>query len=361
MKRLEDIDVNFRLIGDIPADTAFYSAYDAPFTISGIAKNDPGVLCRLPVSFLDACNDGVRQLAWHLAGAVVRFSTDSPYIAVVHRLTTKAVMPHFTACGQSGMELFEETDAGSRHVKNFIPKLDNGCGTLLDQSAYAPLPGGMRHYALYLPLYNGLEELLIGISPAAKLETGRIPRITKPILFYGSSITQGGCATKAGSCYTSIVARRLDAVQINLGFSGNAKGEKNMAEYIASKEMSVFIMDYDHNAPDAAHLEATHEPFFRIIREAQPELPIVILTKPDFDNGADKNAVRRAIIRRTYENGLAAGDKHVYFIDGETFFGDSDRDLCTVDDCHPNDLGFLRMADAVTPVVRGILEGLTEG
>ena len=169
MKRLEDIDVNFRLSTDIPEDTAFYSAYDAPFEISGVAGNDPGVLCRLPVSFLPECNEGVQHLAWHLAGAVVRFSTDSSYIAIAHKLTTKAVMPHFTACGQSGMELFEETDAGSRHVKNFIPKLDNGCGTLLDQSAYAPLPGGMRHYALYLPLYNGVTDLTLGFAPDAKV------------------------------------------------------------------------------------------------------------------------------------------------------------------------------------------------
>lgn len=361
MKLISEIDRNFALDASIPADYLFHSPHDAPFSIYGLEPNSEKRLCRLPLDFLPECSEGVQVLAWHLAGACVRFSTDSDGLAVVWKLIDPTNMPHFTASGQSGLMLFEETDAGSRQIKNLIPQMDGGCGCKLCQSAYVSLPGGMRHYALYLPLYNGLEELLIGISPAAKLETGRIPRITKPILFYGSSITQGGCATKAGSCYTSIVARRLDAAQINLGFSGNAKGEKNMAEYIASKEMSVFIMDYDHNAPDAAHLEATHELFFRIIREAQPELPIVILTKPDFDNGADKNAVRRAIIRRTYENALAAGDKHVYFIDGETFFGDSDRDLCTVDDCHPNDLGFLRMADAVTPVVRGILEGLTEG
>jgi len=214
----------------------------------------------------------------------------------------------------------------------------------------------MRHYALYLPLYNGLDELLIGISPAAKLAEGRVPRIEKPILFYGSSITQGGCASKAGSCYTSIVARRLDATQINLGFSGNAKGEEHMARYIADKEMSVFIMDYDHNAPSPEHLEATHENFYKIIRVAQPDLPIIMLTMPDFDREPVLCAKRRAIIRRTYDNAVAAGDRHVYFIDGETFFGPTDRDLCTVDGCHPNDLGFLRMADVVTPVVKAALE-----
>ena len=356
MKRLEDIDVNFRLSTDIPEDTAFYSAYDAPFEISGVAGNDPGVLCRLPVSFLPECNEGVQHLAWHLAGAVVRFSTDSSYIAIAHKLTTKAVMPHFTACGQSGMELFEETNAGSRHVKNFIPKLDNGCGTLLEQSAFAPLPGGMRHYALYLPLYNGVTDLSIGFAPDAQVLPGRQPAINKPLVFYGSSITQGGCAAKCGSCYTSIVARRLDARQINLGFSGSGRGEKNMAEYIASLDMSVFVMDYDHNAWDPPHLEKTHEVFFKTIRAAHPDMPILIISRPDYDRDPKLAEACFAIIKRTYDNAVASGDAHVRLINGRTLFDETDRELCTVDGSHPNDLGFLRMADHVTAALKDMME-----
>ena len=355
MKRLEDIDVNFRLSSDIPKDTAFYSAYDAPFSIYGVAENKPGVLCRLPLSFLTECNEGVQHLAWHLAGAVVRFSTNSPYIAIAHKLTTKAVMPHFTACGQSGMELFEESDTGSQQVKNFIPKLDNGCGTLLEQSAFSPLPGGMRHYALYLPLYNGVTDLSIGFAPDAKVLPGRKPSIEKPIVYYGSSITQGGCASKCGSCYTSIVARRLDANQINLGFSGSGRGEENMARYIASLEMSAFVLDYDHNAYDPHHLEKTHEVFFKTIRAAHPDLPILIISRPDYDRDPALAEACFAIIKQTYDNALAAGDKHVRLINGRTFFGDTDRELCTVDGSHPMDLGFLRMADAVTPILTSML------
>lgn len=355
MKRIEDIDPNFRLDSNIPGDYVFHAPHSAPFSIYGIAPNPESVYCRLPVEFLSECSEGVQALAWHLAGACVRFSTDSDGIAVVWKLKEKGNMGHFTACGQSGLQLFEESDTGIRQIKNFIPAMDDGCGCKLEQSAYAVLPGGMRSYALYLPLYNGLDELLIGISPEARLAPGRIPAVEKPILYYGSSITQGGCASKVGNCYTSIVARRLDAAQWNLGFSGNGKGEENMARYIASQDMSVFVMDYDHNAPDAAHLKATHERFFNIIREAQPELPVVIMTMPDFDRDPEKNRERREIIRRTYLNALDSGDKNVYFIDGETFFGDTERKMCTVDDCHPNDIGFLRMADVITPILRDIL------
>ena len=137
-----------------------------------------------------------------------------------------------------------------------------------------------------------------------------------------------------------------------------------MADYITTIEKSVFVMDYDHNSPSEEHLAATHEPFFRRIREREPELPIVILTRPDFDFHAEC-APRREIIRATYEHAKAAGDENVYFLDGFillaaagviTGAGDEDRDACTNDCTHPNDLGMYRMAKVIEPVLRGILE-----
>ena len=119
--------------------------------------------------------------------------------------------------------------------------------------------------------------------------------------------------------------------------------------------MSIFVYDYDHNAPSAEHLEATHEAFFLRIREKNPDLPVIIMTKPDFDYDINGDR-RRAVIRKTYDNAVARGDKNVWFIDGESFFGDIDRHLCTGDLCHPNDLGFYRMAAVVEPVVKEILE-----
>jgi hypothetical protein len=349
MKRIEDIDPNFRLDSNIPGDYVFHAPHFAPFSIYGIAPNPEGVYCRLPMGFLPECSEGVQTLAWHLAGACVRFSTDSDGIAVVWKLKEKGNMAHFTACGQSGLQLFEESDTGIRQIKNFIPAMDDGCGCRLEQSAYVALPGGMRSYALYLPLYNGLDELLIGISPAAKLAPGRIPAVEKPILYYGSSITQGGCASKVGNCYNSIVARRLDAAQWNLGFSGNGKGEENMARYIASQDMSVFVMDYDHNATTLEDLQATHEKMFRTIREAQPDLPVILMSRPKHIL-TETEEKRRVIIDTTYKNALAAGDKNVYFLDGPALTA-----LCgtdgTVDHAHPTDFGFASMAKAIGDLI----------
>lgn len=351
MISIADIDPNFKLPETIPDGMTFYEPYEPPFSLFGIAPNKHGVLCRLPEHLLSECSTGVQRLAYHLAGTCVRFSTSADHLAIVWELTETANMPHFAASGQSGMELFEETDMGTRHVKNLIPVTDNGHGCRKKQSAYIPLPGGMRHYALYLPLYNGLSQLLLGFPQGAHIAPGRMPKIDKPIVFYGSSITQGGCVSKAGSAYPTILCRRLDAVQINLGFSGNGKGEENIARHIASLPMSMFVMDYDHNAPTPEHLQKTHEPFFRIIREMQPELPIVILSRPSFDMNPDENAVRREIIRNTYEHAVAAGDQHVVFVDGELFYGQTDRDMCAVDGTHPNDLGSWRIAEALEPIL----------
>jgi lysophospholipase L1-like esterase len=133
-----------------------------------------------------------------------------------------------------------------------------------------------------------------------------------------------------------------------------------MALLIARIPMSVFVYDYDHNAPNVKHLADTHAPFFRTIRQARPELPIIMVSRPDFDSNPAEGRVRREIIRTTYEQAKANGDKHVFFVDGETLFGEHDRDACTVDGCHPNDLGFMRMAQTIRPTLAKALGGLVE-
>ena len=127
-----------------------------------------------------------------------------------------------------------------------------------------------------------------------------------------------------------------------------------MIEYIKNLDMSIFVYDYDYNSPSIEHLEKTHEKFFLRIREHSPNLPIVILSAPNFEPAEDM-AERRDVIKQTYLNAKARGDENVYFIDGSTFFGDKDRSYCTIDCIHPNDLGFYRMAQAIKPVIEKIL------
>ena len=214
--------------------------------------------------------------------------------------------------------------------------------------------GDMEDVTIFLPRNEVIADIRIEVSDDALVEAPTPYRYSRPIVYYGSSITEGGCSCNHSNAYNAILSRWLDVDYYNLGFSGNAKGELPMADFINGIDMSVFVYDYDHNAPNVEHLEKTHEPFFKRIREAHPDLPILMMTRPKACYN-EENSARREVVRRTYENAVAAGDTLVRFLDGETFYGDVDRELCSIDGVHPNDLGFYRMATAIRPVLEELL------
>ena len=158
-----------------------------------------------------------------------------------------------------------------------------------------------------------------------------------------------------GNDYVNTLSRWLNSDIWNLGFSGGAKGEKVIADYMASLNPSIYVLDYDWNAPDVEHLRATHYPLYQTIRSAHPDTPIVLISKPDFF-GRESDVARRQVIMENYQKAKDNGDQNVYFIDGETLFAEKDRYSCTVDTVHPNDLGFYLMAEVIYPVLKGILE-----
>lgn len=216
------------------------------------------------------------------------------------------------------------------------------------------LSGEWQDITVILPRNETVTAFSVEIDDDAELAQPTPYRNTRPVVFYGSSITEGGCPTRVGCNYVSLLSNRLNIDVINYGFSGNARGDLRFAEYILRSDPSIFVYDYDHNAPSPEALAATHEPFFHLIREARPDLPIIMMSRPDF--GCDDAASRRPIVRRTYENALAAGDRLVRFIDGGTFFPPAHIRGCSVDCCHPNDMGFHYMAEAVAPHILDFLE-----
>ena len=129
-----------------------------------------------------------------------------------------------------------------------------------------------------------------------------------------------------------------------------------MYDYIASLSMSAFVYDYDYNAPSTEHLEKTHERGFLKIREKQPELPVIFVTAPNDDMKNTRRRNNRAVIMKTYLNAVERGDENVYFVDGASIFDGENSNSCTVDGCHPTDLGFLRMARGIGRVVAYVLE-----
>lgn len=313
----------------------YVNATEKPIQIRGLLDNYK----RLPPDIIGNVNEGVTGLACHSAGGRIRFATDSTSVGIKVKLIGGGQMSHMTLLGMSGVDFY----FNGRFGGSVMP----GDASQLEYTGVIGKPADVTQVEINLPLYNGVSEVMIGVDDGASLEAPRLYKYEKPIVYYGSSITQGGCASRPGNCYTSIVARWADADHINLGFSGSARGESIMSNYIAGLEMSAFVLDYDHNAPSPAHLRATHFDFYSVIRAAQPDLPIIMATKPDFDNNIVENTERRSIVMDSYLKALAAGDRNVYFCDGKSMFVDRDRDGCTVDTCHPNDLGFYRMAKAI--------------
>lgn len=347
--KIQDIDKNLKpeTIQGLN-DVIFLDVRKDPFDVYGLYdyKNEP-VFRRVPPDVAKATNEGVAYLADDTAGGRVRFSTDSPYVAIRAAWDQATYFPHMTLCGTAGFDLYEHQDGRDRHVGTFDPDWD----PIKSSKGYSSVvhvksDRKIRNYTIHFPLYNHVKSLEIGISEASFIGKGTSYRDIPPVVYYGSSITQGGCASRPGNAYQNIISAHQNIDHINLGFSGSARGEEVMARYIASLDMSAFVLDYDHNAPSGEHLIATHEKFYRIVREAHPCIPIIIVTKPNSTNSAD-DIIRRDIIYRTFRNAFDAGDKNAYFIDGYSLFGDEYRDTCTVDTVHPNDLGFTLMAKSI--------------
>jgi len=359
--KLEDVDKNFRVESTLGLDDIkFYDVRKAPFKLYGA---DPSTFEGEEYwRMAKHVSDEIPHLFWHSkcsAGFRVRFKTDSEYVAVKVKIYSEPTVFE-TRC--RCCDLYVDFENVSRFAGRFTPPKD------VYEEYEAVIHFGNReerYLTLNLMNYEMLGDIKIGLQEDASLGEGRKYLDIKPILYYGSSITQGGCASRPGNTYQAIINRRNNIDYINLGFSGSAKAEIPVMEYIASREMSVFVYDYDHNAPNVDYLRETHERGYKIIREKHPDLPIIFLTKPDYDNNYaaengyfDGNVKRRTVVMQTYINAVNAGDRNVYFIDGAQFFNIDEGDCCVADGCHPTDLGFKRMADVIGNQIDRVLRRL---
>ncbi len=352
MKRIEDIDKNFKINNTIcEKDIVYYDIRENPFDVYGLYnyKTEP-VFKRLPDDVAASVSEGVKELAIHTSGGRVRFKTNSEYVAIIAKSKHYGVMSHMTVVGQAGFDMYLYNEGKTQHIYTLMrAATTEECSDIMHFGN-----NETREFIINMPLYNGVEELYIGLQENAIVEGGSKYKYDKPVLYYGSSITQGGCASRPGNSYPGFISRKLDCDFINLGFSGSALGEDAIADYMRELDISIFVCDYDYNAPDAGHLEKTHERLYKRFREVKKDTPIIFISKPGFYKDDDK--VRREIILRTYNNAVAGGDNNVYFIDGETLFDGEFWDECTVDKSHPNDIGFLRMAEKIGAVIGKILE-----
>ena len=332
--------------------------YDAAtLPLFGKARQDTKEIYeRLPAEFEGRSRDAVWYLGRNSAGLYVRFSSNASAIWLRWSAKFGNHMNHQTLTGTRGLDLYVLTDKGEwRFMASGRPTLDSkDC----EQKVIGAMEPKWREYMLYLPLYDGLTKLEIGVDREAVLEAPKVdlPRSDKPIVMYGTSILQGGCANRPGMAHTSILSRRFNREVINLGFSGNALLDLEIAELMASVEdPAIFVFDYVPNAYDYL-IREKGEQFFRIVRDAHPDVPILFLEDPyfghyEYDAGIKaevdkKNAAQWELFCKLKKQ----GEKNIWYLKSDDMVGHDNEAF--VDGIHFTYLGMMRYADWLAPHIR---------
>ena len=330
--------------------TLFANALTAPMRVHGLWYDyEEGTFRRVTKEAAEATSESVKGYAKQCTGGRVRFRTDSPYVAV--RMKNERFWPdfHITLTGLGGVDVYDGNEF--RGVLAHDLEVDK-----YSLSGTVELGAGWHDVTVNLPPFCRAKEVMIGLSDGAEIEAAKPYKYEKPVVFYGSSITHGACSSRPGLNYENQLTRMLDFDYINLGFSGSAKAEPAIAEYVASLDMGVFVYDYEHNTPSVEHLRESHERMFLTIREKHPDIPILILSAPRRPKLDSNELERREILRTTCENARARGEKNVYFLAGNEFFEDNLGVDFSIDSCHPTDAGFYFMAKKIAPVLKKCLE-----
>ena len=336
-------------------EMTFYNVRQAPFSIHGLYNPlEAGPFLRIPEYVAKQCNVHIAEgLYLNTAGGRVRFCTDAEELTVRVKRAPFSQNVRVAPFLEFGIDLYHDTPRGSQLV--CARRLDPIDGKKDLWQCSFKLPAGEKPLTVYFPCYGNVDEMEIGLPAGATLSAHAPYTYTKPILFYGSSITQGCAASRSGKAYSAILSRRFDMDFINLGFAGSCRGEEVLCEHMAELPIGAFVSDYDHNRSCAERLADNHYRVYEIIREKHPDIPYYMISRPDFYyNEADFN--RRAVVMESYLRAWRGGDRNVYFIDGSAFFDHPDKLEYTQDGTHPTDEGFARMSTLIGTVFANTLD-----
>lgn len=308
---------------------------------------------RLPKRAKGVVRDAVWNLSRHSAGMLTRFRTDATEIWVDYKVTSSSLaMPHMPATGVSGIDLYANDDQGDWKWLSVTKPAKQTTNTRI----IGGIIPGPRDFTAYLPLYNGTEYLKIGVPTGASFEP-IAPRTEKPILFYGTSITHGACASRPGMPHPAILGRRFNRPVINLGFSGNGRMEKEVGQFLCELDPAVYVIDCLPNM-QGTEVAQRAEPLVRQLRKARPDTPILLVEDRTYANTPfvvekqKRHQASRLALRDAYNRVIADGFEQIGYLEGEKLLGD-DRDD-TTDGSHPSDLGFFRHANAMEPALKAL-------
>jgi GDSL-like Lipase/Acylhydrolase family/N-terminus of Esterase_SGNH_hydro-type len=340
-------------------DIRWNNPKEDPFKISGFAwLQEEGCYRRLPAQLEYVIPDRVNELANFTSGGQIRFRTNASKLELKVKLIGTASMGHMAASGQCGFDIYVGEPGRQQYFATAIPPLH-------EQSYERAIwnfdgRNEMREVTINFPLYQGVEEVLIGTNQNAVIEAPTPYQSDKRVIFYGTSITQGGCASRPGMSYTNILSRRFHLEFINLGFSGSGKGEQEVALTIREIERpACFVIDYEANVT-AEQYKTTLVPFIKTYREYHPLVPIIVMSRipyaQDVAHGRYEDYLeRKNHSKSTVEQFIQKGDQNFTFVDGSVMLGKNWNE-CTVDGVHPNDLGFMKMAEGLEGIMESVLQ-----
>ncbi|MDC7137009.1 SGNH/GDSL hydrolase family protein [Bacteroides zhangwenhongii] len=308
---------------------------------------------RLPDSLKNISRSPLWNLSKNSAGMAIRFRSNSTRIAVKWENIFNNHMNHMTDVGTKGLDLYcWESNEQWRFVNSARPT-----GKMNQAIIISNMQPKEKEYMLYLPLYDGLVSLSIGVDSSATINQPLIdyPVRKKPVVFYGTSILQGGCASRPGMAHTNIISRRLNRECINLGFSGNALLDLEVAKVISEVDASVFVLDFVPNA-SVEQMKERMETFYRIIRSKHPDTPVIFIEDPNFTHTLYDERIAKEVQRKNdtlkeiFNRLKKENEKNIIFISSKNMLGEDGE--ATVDGIHFTDLGMMRYADLVCPIIK---------
>jgi lysophospholipase L1-like esterase len=339
-----------------PPDIAWHAV--TPDDVMGKGwKDTKAPFDRLPARAEKIVRRPIWELSRHSAGLYVDFTTNVKSISARWTLTSdRLAMAHMAATGVSGLDLYINRDGKWHYLATGRPTKS----PTNEVELVTGLVPGSANYRLYFPLYNGVSAVEIGVPAGSSFEFKREPdRHVKSVVIYGTSITQGGCASRPGMSFAAVLGRRLNVPVINLGFSGNGKAEKEVAELLGELDASVFILDPLPNL-FSSQVNERLPAFIGTLRKLRPTTPILLNESPRFPAIAflpeqmQRVTVSNNILQRIGKEREAAGDHHIAVISAADLSADSGE--TTVDGLHPTDIGFVIMANAIEPALRKVID-----
>ncbi len=360
MKRMDEIDKKLKF-NDIASGESL-DLYDIPndsFALAGIKFYGEEGFLRMPPEAAERVSEDVAVLNHHTTGGRLLFSTDSSVIEIRVGYDYLSRLRNIEL-SSLGFVLIERKDDVREYVKIMPPNYNNDTSYVFS----VELPGDrMRDYVLYFPIVGRVRTLTVGLTAGSTVKPLNL-YTTPPIVYYGSSITQGFCAGRGDNTYEAFIEKWCERDFINLGFSGSGRGEDAMIEYLSGLDCSIFVSDYNHSGIDLDIFRTQHPKLYREFRRTHPTTPIIILSKTcmyvslDTIDEHERASEQEKIIYDTYLKAKESGDENVYFISGVgmlDMLSPTDRMSAMNDSDHPNELGFYIMAKKIYEVIKDLL------